>query len=146
MARDAAVHRPAREGGSCCGTRGWTRAAIGAPAPNQLAVPEAALVALDGLGLDVDAAMAVFSTVTAYVHGAVDSEVRLSQMLHSRGWSTREEARAGLATQMTWLMNTGRYPMYERYIHDADRKDDVQWQFKTGLDAVLVGIAARLGI
>lgn len=81
-------------------------------------MPEAALVALDGLGLDVDTAMAVYSTVTAYVHGAVDSEVRLSQMLHVRGWSTREEARAGLATQMTWLMNTGRYPMYARYIHE----------------------------
>ncbi|MCC3331572.1 TetR/AcrR family transcriptional regulator [Nocardia abscessus] len=122
-----------------------TRVACGAPTPNQLAVTEAALVALDGLGLDVDTAMAVYSTVTAYVHGAVDSEVRLSQMLHVRGWSTREEARAGLATQMTWLLNTGRYPMYARYIHDADRKDDVQWQFEIGLDSVLDGIAARLG-
>jgi hypothetical protein len=89
--------------------------------------------------------MAVYSTVTAYVHGAVDSEVRLSRLLHVRGWSTRAEARAGLATQMTWLMNTGRYPMYARYIHNADRKDDVQWQFELGLDSVLDGIAARLG-
>jgi AcrR family transcriptional regulator len=122
-----------------------TRVAHGAPTPNQLAVTEAVLVALDGLGLDVDTAMAVYSTVTAYVHGAVDSEVRLSQMLHMRGWSTRAEARAGLATQMTWLLNTGRYPMYARYIHSADRKDDVQWQFEIGLDSVLDGIAARLG-
>ncbi|MFD0360206.1 TetR/AcrR family transcriptional regulator [Nocardia sp. GCM10030253] len=123
-----------------------TRAACGAPTPNQLAVVEAALVALDGLGLDVDTAMAVYSTVAAYVHGAVDSEVRLSQMLHVRGWSTREEARAGLATQMTSLMNTGRYPMYARYIHEADRKDDVRWQFEIGLDSILDGIAARLAI
>lgn len=123
-----------------------TQAGCGAPTPNQLAVTEAALVALDGLGLDVDTAMAVYSTVTAYVYGAVDSEVRLSQMLHVRGWSTREEARKGLATQMTWLMNTGRYPMYARYIHDAARKDDAQWQFEVGLDSVLDGIAARLAI
>ncbi|MET8794992.1 TetR/AcrR family transcriptional regulator [Nocardia sp. NPDC004568] len=123
-----------------------TRVACGAPTPNQLAVTEAALVALDGLGLDVDTAMAVYSTVTAYVHGAVDSEVRLGQMLHVRGWSTREEARAGLATHMTWLVNTGRYPMYARYIHDANRKDDVQWQFEIGLESVLDGIAARLAI
>ncbi|MGW4071376.1 TetR/AcrR family transcriptional regulator [Nocardia grenadensis] len=122
-----------------------TRVACGAPTPNQLAVTEAALVALDGHELDVDTAMAVYNTVMAYVHGAVDSEVRLSQMLHARGWSTREEARAGLAGQMTWLMNTGRYPMYARYIHDADRKDDMQWQFEIGLDSVLDGIAARLG-
>ncbi|MFI9533645.1 TetR/AcrR family transcriptional regulator [Nocardia fusca] len=122
-----------------------TRVSCGAPTPNQLAVTEAVLVALDGLGLDVDTAMAVYSTVTAYVHGAVDSEVGLSRLLHVRGWSTRAEARAGLATQMTWLMNTGRYPMYARYIHNADRKDDVQWQFEIGLDSVLDGIAARLG-
>jgi AcrR family transcriptional regulator len=122
-----------------------TRVSCDAPTPNQLAVTEAVLVALDGLGLDVDTAMAVYSTVTAYVHGAVDSEVRLSRLLHVRGWSTRAEARAGLATQMTWLMNTGRYPMYARYIHNADRKDDVQWQFELGLDSVLDGIAARLG-
>ncbi|WP_280459224.1 TetR/AcrR family transcriptional regulator [Nocardia carnea] len=128
-------------------THSWvTRVTCGAPTPSQLAVTEAVLVALDGLGLDVDAAMAVYSTVTAYVHGAVDSEVRLSQLLHARGWSTREEARAGLATQMTWLINTGRYPMYARYLHDADRKDDVQWQFEIGLDSVLDGIAARLAI
>lgn len=122
-----------------------TRVACGAPTPNQLAVTEAALVALDGHGLDVDTAMAVYNTVIAYAHGAADSEVRLSHMLHVRGWSTREEARAGLAGQMTWLMNTGRYPMYARYIYDADRKDDVQWQFEIGLDAVLDGVAARLG-
>ncbi|WP_067562527.1 TetR/AcrR family transcriptional regulator [Nocardia acidivorans] len=123
-----------------------SRAAYGAPTPNQLAVPEATLAVLDGLGLDVDTAMAVYSTVIAYMHGAVDSEVRTSRMLHARGWATREEARAGLATQMAWLMKTGRYPMYSRYIHNADRKDDVQWQFEIGLDSVLDGIATRLGI
>lgn len=123
-----------------------TRAVCGAPTPNQLAVPEAALVALDRPGLDPDTAMVVYSTVTAYVHGAVDSEVRMNQMLRSRGWRTRQDARAGLATQMSWLMNTGRYPMYARYIHEADRKDDVQWQFEIGLDSVLDGIAARLAI
>ncbi|MET8781199.1 MULTISPECIES: hypothetical protein [unclassified Streptomyces] len=67
-----------------------------------------ALAALDGLGLDADTAMAVYGTVTAYVHGAVDSEIGLTQLLRVRGRSSREEARAGLASQMTWLMSTGR--------------------------------------
>jgi AcrR family transcriptional regulator len=123
-----------------------TRTAWCAPTPNQLALPEAALASLDGLGLDADTAMAVYSTVTAYVHGAVDSEIGLAQMLRARGWSSREEARSGLARQMAWLMNTGRYPMYERYMGEAARKDDPQWQFETGLDCVLDGIAARLGV
>ncbi|MFI5566859.1 TetR/AcrR family transcriptional regulator [Streptomyces sp. NPDC051740] len=119
-----------------------TRATWCAPTPNQLAVPERALAALSGL--DTDTAMAVYSTVTAYVHGAVDSEIGLTRMLRVRGWSSREDARSGLASHMTWLMNTGRYPRYEHYIGDAARKDDLQWQFETGLDCVLDGIAARL--
>ncbi|GGW13336.1 TetR family transcriptional regulator [Streptomyces capoamus] len=123
-----------------------TRATWCAPTPNQLAVPEAALAALDGLGLDADTAMAVYSTVTAYVHGAVDSEVGLARMLRVRGWSNREEARSGLASQMAWLVSTGRFPMYARYIGEAEHKDDLQWQFETGLDCVLDGIAARLAV
>ncbi|MYT74285.1 MULTISPECIES: TetR/AcrR family transcriptional regulator [unclassified Streptomyces] len=123
-----------------------TRATWCAPTPNQLAVTEAGLAALDGLGLDADDTMAVYNTLMSYVHGAVDSEIGLTQMLRVRGWSNREEARAGLASQMAWLMTTGRYPMYARYITEAERKDDPQWQFEAGLDAVLDGIAARLAI
>jgi hypothetical protein len=51
-----------------------------------------------------------------------------------------------MAPQMIWLMNTGRYPTFRRYIGEAARKDDPQWQFETGLDCVLDGIAARMGI
>lgn len=123
-----------------------TRVTWFAPTPNQLAVPERALAALDGLHIDADTAMGVYSTVTAYVHGAVDSQVGVAQMLRARGWSSREEAREGLASQMRWLIGTGRYPRYERYICQAARKDDLQWQFETGLDCVLDGIAARLGV
>ncbi len=128
-------------------THPWVaRVSWGAPTPHQLAVPESALAALDGVGLDADTAMAVCTTVTAYVHGAVDLEIGQTRMLRVRGWSSREEARSGLASQMAWLMNTGRYPKYNRYIGEATRKDDLQWQFETGLDCVLDGIAARLGV
>ncbi|MFF1867768.1 hypothetical protein [Streptomyces sp. CB03911] len=43
-------------------------------------------------------------------------------------------------------MSTGRYPAFHRYALNATRKDDPQWQFETGLDCVLDGIAARMGI
>ncbi|WP_327067749.1 TetR/AcrR family transcriptional regulator C-terminal domain-containing protein [Kitasatospora sp. NBC_01302] len=52
--------------------------------------------------------------------------------------------RVGLAPQMRWLMATGRYPVLERHLVEARRKDDPQWQFELGLDCVLDGIAARL--
>ncbi|GII52652.1 TetR family transcriptional regulator [Planotetraspora thailandica] len=114
--------------------------------PNQMAVPERVLSTLDGLGLDADTMMAVFRTVTSYVRGAVESEIGLEQIMRERGWASGDEARTGLAPQMSWLMGTGRYPTYRRYLREATRKDDPQWQFELGLDCVLDGVAARLGI
>ncbi|TDC21541.1 TetR/AcrR family transcriptional regulator, partial [Streptomyces sp. 8K308] len=112
--------------------------------PNQLAVVENALAALDRL--DADAMMTVWRTVDAYTRGAVGQEIALGELMREQGWATPHEARDGLAPRMAWLLDTGRYPTYARYIREATRKDDLAGQFETGLDAVLDGIAARLGI
>ncbi|MFI1329564.1 TetR/AcrR family transcriptional regulator [Streptomyces sp. NPDC020845] len=122
------------------------RAAVFTLTPNQVAVVESALASLDELDLDVDTMMAVCRAVDSYVKGAVDREIGLAELMQEQGWASADETRSALAPRMTWLMNTGRYPTYQRYINEATRKDDVQWQFETGLDAVLDGIAARLGI
>ncbi|MFE4361079.1 TetR/AcrR family transcriptional regulator [Kitasatospora sp. NPDC056800] len=114
--------------------------------PNQLAVPEHAFAALAEHGLDADTTMAVFRTVTGYVHGSVATEVTLNTLRRERGWSDGDQTRAGLAPRMTWLMGTGRYPNYQRYLHAATRKDDPDWQFETGLDCVLDGIAAHFAL
>jgi AcrR family transcriptional regulator len=112
--------------------------------PNRMALAERAFAALRGQGLDADAAMSVFRTVTAYVHGATSAEIGLRQLMHENNWSSGAEARTGLSAQMTWLLGTGRYPMFERYVREATRRDDLQWQFETGLEHVLDGIAAHL--
>ncbi|MCZ4507252.1 TetR/AcrR family transcriptional regulator C-terminal domain-containing protein [Streptomyces sp. ActVer] len=122
------------------------RTAVFTLTPNQLAVPERALAALDGLDLDADTMMAVFRTVDSYVQGAVGFEIGLNELMREQGWSSANEARTGLAPRMTWLMGTGRYPTYERYLREASRKDDLEWQFETGLESVLDGISAHLGI
>ncbi|MBD0673059.1 TetR/AcrR family transcriptional regulator [Streptomyces sp. CBMA156] len=114
--------------------------------PHQLAVPERAFAALAGHGLDADTTMAVFRTVTGYVHGSVTAEVALDALRRERGWSDGDQTRAGLAPRMSWLMGTGRYPGYQRYLREATRKDDPGWQFETGLDCVLAGIAAHFGL
>lgn len=114
--------------------------------PGRLAVAERQLAALDGLGLDEDSMMVAFRTVSAFAHGASQSEVALREWTESAGWSSGDETRLGLAPQMTYLMATGRYPIYRRYGLRATRKDDATWAFETGLDCVLDGIAARLGI
>ncbi len=114
--------------------------------PNRLAAAERQLAALDGHGLDVDTMMAAFRSVTAYVGGMVRSEVALGRYLREQEWNSPDEARIGLAPQMRYLMETGRYPTYRRYIHEATRKDDPSWEFETGLDCLLDGIAARFGL
>ncbi|WP_326662039.1 TetR/AcrR family transcriptional regulator [Streptomyces sp. NBC_00385] len=114
--------------------------------PGRLAIAERQLAALDGLGLDEDAMMVAFRTVSAFAHGAAQSEVALKEWTESAGWSSGDETRLGLAPQMMYLMETGRYPTYQRYGRRATRKDDATWAFETGLDCVLDGIAARFGI
>ncbi|WP_406862727.1 TetR/AcrR family transcriptional regulator [Streptomyces sp. HUAS MG47] len=109
--------------------------------PNRMAGAERQLASLDGLGLDVDTMMAAFRTVGAYVHGATQSEVSLAQYMREQGWETGDDTRRGLAPQMVYLMETGRYPAYRRYVRGAARKDDAAWQFETGLDCVLDGVA-----
>ncbi|MEV6399557.1 TetR/AcrR family transcriptional regulator [Streptomyces sp. NPDC051907] len=120
--------------------------AVLALTPNRMAVSDRALAALDGLGLDADTTMAVFRTVAAYATGTAHAEIAWRQLLEGEGWEDGHDARSGLAPQMTWLMGTGRYPHFQRYLVEATRKDDPQWQFDSGLEAVLEGIAARLGI
>ncbi|MER7957272.1 TetR/AcrR family transcriptional regulator [Streptomyces sp. NPDC096030] len=109
--------------------------------PQRLAAAERQLVSLDGLGLDVDTMMAAFRTVGAYVQGATQSEVALAQYMREQGWESGDDTRRGLAPQMSYLMETGRYPTYRGYTRAAARKDDAAWQFETGLDCVLDGVA-----
>ncbi|MFJ9415045.1 TetR/AcrR family transcriptional regulator [Streptomyces sp. NPDC101227] len=113
--------------------------------PNRMAAAERQLAALDGHGMDTDSVMAAFRAVNAYVHGATQSEVALRQYMEDNDWASGDETRRALAPQMTYLMETGRYPTYRRYALGAARKDDAAWHFETGLDCVLDGIAVRLG-
>ena len=114
--------------------------------PNRMAVAERSLTALDGLGLNADTMMAIVRTIDSYVHGATNAEITLNQLMEGRGWSSDDELKTGLAPQMIWLMGTGRYPTFQRYLLEGTHKDDPQWQFETGLDYILDGIAARMGI
>lgn len=114
--------------------------------PHRMAMAERGLASLDGLGLDVDAMMAVLGTVNSYVHGAVSAECAHSSLMREQGAGSNDDLRLALAPQMRYLIGTGRYPTYHRYLLEATRKDDPQWRFETGLDSVLDGIAARLGI
>ncbi|MGS2811033.1 TetR/AcrR family transcriptional regulator [Nocardia sp. MW-W600-9] len=109
--------------------------------PHRMALTEQALAVLvDDLGLDLDAAMAGCRTVFTYVHGATSAEIGLGDLADHLGQAVGAGTRAGLSTHMRWLLGTGRYPTFQRYILEASHKDDLQWQFETGLNQVLDGI------
>ncbi|SNS20103.1 TetR/AcrR family transcriptional regulator [Actinomadura mexicana] len=112
--------------------------------PARMAIAERSLASLKDQGLDADTMMAVFRAVDAYVNGAMNYELALKSLMHEHGWTEGGQVRADLAPQMTWHMQTGRYPTFRRYLDTATRKDSLQWQFETGLDYVLDGIATHL--
>jgi AcrR family transcriptional regulator len=113
--------------------------------PARLAIEERALALLDSLGLDADTAMSVYRSVAAFVHGATRAEMGLRQLIQERGCTSGAETRSTLSDQMNWLLSTGRYPAFARYLRESKRQDDLQWQFETGLEYLLDGIAARIG-
>jgi AcrR family transcriptional regulator len=114
--------------------------------PANLALTEKALGSIDGLGLDVDTMMAVFGTVNSFARGAVFAEVAQREALQRQGWESEDDARLAYVPWIRWMLDTGRYPKLTRYIIEGSNEDDAEWQFEFGLQCVLDGIAARLGI
>jgi AcrR family transcriptional regulator len=114
--------------------------------PRNLANVEHALASIDGLGLDVDTMMAVFGTVHSFARGAVFAEVAQREVLVRQGWESADDVRLAYIPWVSWMMGTGRYPALTRYIVEGSNEDDAEWQFEFGLECVLDGIAARLGI
>ncbi|MFE3196614.1 TetR/AcrR family transcriptional regulator [Embleya sp. NPDC059237] len=122
------------------------RAAV-APTPNRVAVAEWGLRALSEAGLSADETMAAVDAVGSYVQGRTAAEVATRCLMAAQGAPGDADAlRTSMAPEMTWLIRTGRYPAFHDYISTAQHKDDPQWQFETGLDCILDGLATRLHI
>lgn len=112
--------------------------------PHRFAVIDRALASLEHLAVEADERMSIFDTVTAYATGATTAEITQTELMESQGWRTGDDLRAALRPQMAWLMGTGRYPSYQRYLNTAARKDDAEWRFNSGLEWVLDGIGHNL--
>ncbi len=114
--------------------------------PNMVTLLERALVSLDGLGLDVDSMMAVFGTINAFVRGVTAAEVAQRELALREGWTSDDDMRMAYFPYVRRLMESGRYPTVTRYIIEGSNEDDAEWSFEFGLECVLDGLAARLGI
>jgi AcrR family transcriptional regulator len=115
------------------------------PTPAFLAVTEQNLAALNGLGLDVAQMADIADAVTAYTRAGTHDEVTRVRLRAPEGWTSAREVKDANAAKLNWLLDGGKYPIYERYIHDGAPRDDEQARFEFGLDCLLDGIAARLG-
>lgn len=120
--------------------------AMFAPTPNRLAIAERALVALDAAGLSAELSMTVFDTVNSYVYGSAYTEVAMQLLMKGQGWTDTDEVKTAMAPEFLWLMGTGRYPAYLRSVTTGGPSTEPQAKFERGLDCVLDGIGARMGI
>jgi AcrR family transcriptional regulator len=114
--------------------------------PSVVAIVEQALTSVDGLGLDADSMMAVFGTVTAFVRGATGAEVAQRAIMRKQGGASDQDTRLAYLPYARRPTETGRYPTLTRCIAGGSNEADAQWHFEFGLECVLDGIAARLGI
>ncbi len=117
-------------------------------APNLLAIAEAGLGALDAVGrdLDVDEMMAAFGTIGAFVRGSAAAELAQRETYQHYGWSSDDDMRQAAGPQVLGMLARGDYPTLARYIIDGSNEDNADWGFTFGLECVLDGIAARLGL
>jgi len=114
--------------------------------PRRFATLERILASLDCLKLDIDTMMLIVDTVAGYASGVTATEITRAQFMKSKGWKTPHDLRAALSPNMTWLLSTGEYPTFQRYIRQASEKDRNDLRFQLGLECVLDGIATHFRV
>lgn len=112
--------------------------------PNSLKVFEYGLSCVDGLGLSIDEMLTVVLGLIGFVRNFVQ-DVLAEAEAQRRTKMTEDEWRATQAPYLRQIMDSGRYPLFTKVIIDAALPHmDPDRQFRTGLDDLLDGIAAKL--
>jgi AcrR family transcriptional regulator len=114
--------------------------------PNSLRALEFALSVLDLLGLTIDQMLIMVDTLIAFVRGAAVSELAEQEAQRRTGLNERQW-QASLAPYVRTLMESGKYPMFNRVIADAGQPHSdagSDYHFGVRLERVLDGLAAGL--
>ncbi|MEU6508790.1 MULTISPECIES: TetR/AcrR family transcriptional regulator [unclassified Streptomyces] len=117
-----------------------------APTPAHLALMEQQFTALDGLGLSGEQMADITRAVTAYTRASTHDEIARERLRAPEGWSSGQEARKANLARLSFLLEGGDYPVYQRYVREASPHDDDNARFEFGLDCLLDGMAARLNL
>lgn len=114
--------------------------------PHMAAVVEKVLGSLTEYDIDVDSKMAIVGSTTVFVHGACAAEVAEQCARVRHGWTGEDDVRSAHHPYMVALTSTGEHPRLVEYLVEGSNRDDGAWQFEFGLESLLEGMAARLGI
>jgi AcrR family transcriptional regulator len=111
--------------------------------PNTMRQAEAAMTAALELTPDVTLAVNVVESLTAYVLGAVASELAELQAQRRTGL-TEAQWQASVGPYVRRLIDSGEYPNLARRVLEADDDATPEERFEFGLSCVLDGAAARV--
>ncbi|HWO64817.1 MAG TPA: TetR/AcrR family transcriptional regulator C-terminal domain-containing protein [Umezawaea sp.] len=113
--------------------------------PHALAFLEESLAALDGASAfgDITEVMRAVRTFTAYVTGAIRTEVGEARARRETGLDLRQWQQASVP-YLRRVLATGRYPTLEKVISHEGDEPDADAVFEAGLGHVLDGIANGL--
>jgi AcrR family transcriptional regulator len=117
--------------------------------PSTLLHLDRQLAALDGLGLDVAAAMYILGVVQTYVMGSVLREMQEARAQRDQDQSgiTHEEWEPARTAWRNRLAADGRFTRVVRFLDahvDPDAEETRDERFEFGLDCVIDGIAAKI--
>lgn len=107
---------------------------------------EFTLSAIDGYGLDIDEMLVLSNTLFAYARGHAASEIG-EREASARSGMTRVEWMAEHAESVNSIVESGRFPYFNRIVKDAatpHREAMEERGFQEGLECLLDGFAARL--
>lgn len=110
--------------------------------PNLLRVMEYHLAAVDGIGLDIDAMIDTWLTVSAFVDGYVSAELA-EREVSRRSNLSQEQWRARMAPYVRKVVESGQYPLFTRVIVEAEDFPDPDVTFERRLGYVLDGLPAN---
>ncbi|MEV6839716.1 TetR/AcrR family transcriptional regulator C-terminal domain-containing protein [Streptomyces sp. NPDC051133] len=108
--------------------------------PHALARGEAVLAAMGGI--DLDTVVPAVAAVDAYVIGAVRREITERRAERATGMD-KEQWQAAFGPYLERTFATGRFPALASVVRDGPHVDADQ-TFRSGLDFLLDGIAARI--
>jgi len=122
----------------------WSVAAAGPLTPNVVAHTDQLLAAVRRFGIDPDIGMVALLTVRSYTAGSTAAHLAQHRLLQREGVDTLDGLADSADSVRAHLPSAPCHPAYRRYVHEAERKDDAEWQFSVGLACVLDGIGSHL--